>query len=302
MHRGVWQCCGAKRWYNWSKELIWIWDLDLYSSACLIESEPCRPFIKFFSFFFLFPSFFFTIQLSDFKLRLPQDSSCSTLLSPFTHQTCRCACVNGATRLEATNHLSIFFHLTNLWHFDTSDKIEYLHLNWPVFFLNEQRCQTVTHKCQKVFHFPHYSYIFFQFPCSFSLALSLSLPSRCQLLSHSAVHTHPPVLFHNHGVVFFLIALCVPLLSPHFFRPVTALMGSDAGRDDSRARFSLWVYYLCSGPFKTTPNGPGSQCGEFVLTSCLSLLTFLLLLRLLLPCYLLRSPCLWEIGRGLWPT
>lgn len=83
--------------------------------------------------------------------------------------------------------------------------------------------------------------------------------------------------FHTHGVVF-LIALCVPLLSPTF-RPVTALTGSDAGWDDSRACFSLWVYYLCSGPFKTTQNGPGSQCGEFALTSCLSLLIFLLLLR-----------------------
>lgn len=98
--------------------------------------------------------------------------------------------------------------------------------------------------------------------------------------------------FHTHGVVF-LIALCVPLLSPTF-RPVTALTGSGAGRDDSRACFSLWVYYLCSGPFKTTQNDPGSQCGEFALTSCLPLLIFLLLLLLLLPCSFLLSLQLWE--------
>lgn len=69
------------------------------------------------------------------------------------------------------------------------------------------------------------------------------------------------------------------------FRPVSALTESDSGRDDSRARFSLWVYYLCSGPFKTTQNGPGSQCGEFILTSCLLLLLllFLVLSRSCLP-------------------
>lgn len=66
------------------------------------------------------------------------------------------------------------------------------------------------------------------------------------------------------------------------FRPGPALTGSGAGRDDSRARFSLWVYYLCSGPFKTTQNGPGSQCGEFALTSCLFLLFFSPLPRLAL--------------------
>lgn len=83
-----------------------------------------------------------------------------------------------------------------------------------------------------------------------------------RLVSH-----FPPALFHTHGVVFSHCSLCS---SPFpTFRPITALTGSGAGRDDSRARFSLWVYYLCSGPFKTTPNGPGSQCGEFVLTSCL---------------------------------
>lgn len=102
--------------------------------------------------------------------------------------------------------------------------------------------------------------------------------------------------FHTHGVVF-LIALCVPLLSPTF-RPITALMGSDAGWDDSRACFSLWVYYLCSGPFKTTQNGPGSQCGEFALTSSLSLLIFLLLL--LSSCSFLLSLRLWGVSRGLW--
>lgn len=80
------------------------------------------------------------------------------------------------------------------------------------------------------------------------------------------------------------------------FCPVTALRGSGAGWDDSRTCFSLWVYYLCSGPFKTTQNGPGSQCGEFVLTSCLFLLIFLLLL--LLPRSSLPSPRLWGIGRG----
>lgn len=41
---------------------------------------------------------------------------------------------------------------------------------------------------------------------------------------------------------------------------------SAAGWDDSRACFSLWVYYLCSGPLKTTQSGPGAQCGESVLT------------------------------------
>lgn len=65
-----------------------------------------------------------------------------------------------------------------------------------------------------------------------------------------------------HSWCYFLIALCLPSPLLHTFCLVTALTGSDAGRDDSRARFSLWVYYLCSGPFKTTQNGPGSQCGE----------------------------------------
>lgn len=41
---------------------------------------------------------------------------------------------------------------------------------------------------------------------------------------------------------------------------------SAAGWDDSRACFSLWIYYLCSGPFKSTQSGPGALCGEFILT------------------------------------
>lgn len=125
---------------------------------------------------------------------------------------------------------------------------------------------------------------------SLSLSIHLSLP----LLDT------PSALFHSHGVVFSHCSLCS---SPFpTFRPDTALTGSDAGRDDSRARFSLWVYYLCSGPFKTTQNGPGSQCGEFVLTSCVFLLIFLLPLFLLLsPRSFLPSPRLWGFGRRLWP-
>lgn len=142
-----------------------------------------------------------------------------------------------------------------------------------------RRCETVTHNITVdwvLFSFSDFFFLFFPayvvslplFHCLLSLfyssqSFSLSPPAS----SHQAGQPLPSGPFHTHAVVF-LIALCVPLLSPPFV-PLLHWWGSGAGRDDSRARFSLWVYYLCSGPFKTTPNGPGSQCGEFVLTSCL---------------------------------
>lgn len=142
-----------------------------------------------------------------------------------------------------------------------------------------RRCETVTHNITvdwvlfsfsvfQIFFFPAYVVSLPLFHCLLSLfyssqSFSLSPPAS----SHQAGQPLPSGPFHTHAVVF-LIALCVPLLSPPFV-PLLHWWGSGAGRDDSRARFSLWVYYLCSGPFKTTPNGPGSQCGEFVLTSCL---------------------------------
>lgn len=183
-----------------------------------------------------------------------------------------------------------------------------------------QRCQTVSHNIDVdwVFQFPFFL-IFLPIPCSLSVclshfSLSLSLPplSLCPSL---ALSLSPSISQSISASLFWTVWPDTPssaishswccfshcsLCSSPFptFRPVTALTGSDAGRDDSRARFSLWVYYLCSGPFKTTQNGPGSQCGEFVLTSCLFLLIFLLLLP---PCSFLPSPRLWGIGRGLWP-
>lgn len=115
-------------------------------------------------------------------------------------------------------------------------------------------------------------------------------------LFHSSQHFSNSLLFSGRPhslqlsfmltvLFFFSLLSVVPLLSPPFV-PLLHWWGSDAGRDDSRTRFSLRVYYLCSGPFKTTQNGPGSQCGEFVLTSCL----FLLLLLLLLSRSFLPSP------------
>lgn len=72
-------------------------------------------------------------------------------------------------------------------------------------------------------------------------------------------------------MVLFFSLLSVPP-PPLICRPVDTLtfdLGSGAGRDDSRTCFSLWVYYLCSGPIKATPQSTsgsgcsGSQCGEF---------------------------------------
>lgn len=141
-----------------------------------------------------------------------------------------------------------------------------------------KRRQTVLHgiNVAKVIYFSYFS--------TSSCSPSTSFPFISAFLQQPPLlrtATLPPALFHAHCVVFFLIALCCSSPFPTF-RPITTLMGSDAGRDDSRTRFSLRVYYLCSGPFKTTQNGPGSQCGEFVLTSCLFLL-LLLLSRSFLP-------------------
>lgn len=158
-----------------------------------------------------------------------------------------------------------------------------------------QRCQTVTvsvplmlTECFTLVFFHYFSLLSLHSLYFFFLHLS-------QFLLSSSGSALPWTLFHTHGVVFPHCSLCS---SPFpTLRPVIALTGSGAGWDDSRARFSLWVYYLCSGPFKTTQNGPGSQCGEFVLTSCLSL--FLLLtppLGLFLP----PVSTLLGIGRELW--
>lgn len=168
-----------------------------------------------------------------------------------------------------------------------------------------QWCQTVIHdiNVDYMFHFPDFLIFlptsYSVFPsislCSFPLYFSVHLSQFLLASLSRIVWLHTPFSTIHSWCCFSHCSLCsFPFPT---FRPVTALTGSGAGRDDSRTCFSLWVYYLCSGPFKTTQNGPGSQCGEFVLTSCL----FLLLLLLLLPCSFLPSPSLWEIGRGLWP-
>lgn len=110
------------------------------------------------------------------------------------------------------------------------------------------------------------------FPLSLCQILSLSFSLSDQCLSRESgqrLHSPQRCFTHSHGVVVFLIALCPP---PLICRPVDTLtfdLGSGAGRDDSRTCFSLWVYYLCSGPIKATPQSTsgsgcsGSQCGEF---------------------------------------
>lgn len=72
---------------------------------------------------------------------------------------------------------------------------------------------------------------------------------------------------------------------------------SAAGWDDSRACFSLWIYYLCSGPFKSTQSGPGASCGEFILTHRLLLPTQQPQLN---PSKPAASTCLTPLMRCLW--
>lgn len=107
---------------------------------------------------------------------------------------------------------------------------------------------------------------------------SAGLQSRCG----SAVSTLSlfPQMSFSHALALFLSShsLCCFLIALH--ASVPSLMHwlvwggrSAAGWDDSRACFSLWVYYLCSGPLKTTQSGSGAQCGESVLTHRLLFLT-----------------------------
>lgn len=165
---------------------------------------------------------------------------------------------------------------------------------WQLTYKWMQWCQTVIHNINvDCFMFP---FFFLLHVVSFSFPPHKSPFASCfwtiWVDSLSAISTLT--------VLFFSLLSVFLSFSPTFC-PVTALTGSDAGRDDSRACFSLWVYYLCSGPFKTTQNNPGSQCGEFALTSCLPLLIFLLLLLLLLlPCSFLLSWWLWGVSRRLW--
>lgn len=135
--------------------------------------------------------------------------------------------------------------------------------------------------------------IFLPVPCSVFLSRSLFLSIHFSLSASYfwTVWVDPPNSTISHSWCCFSHYSLCPSPFPTF-RPVTALTGSDAGRDDSRARFSLWVYYLCSGPFKTTQNSRGSQCGEFVLTSCLSLL----ISSASSSSYPLPSSCLFTLG------
>lgn len=106
-----------------------------------------------------------------------------------------------------------------------------------------------------------------------------------------------------------VMALCLPLPPPHclpeslmhFLIYLFCVCGgggwSAAGWDDSRACFSLWIYYLCSGPFKSTQSGPGASCGEFILTHRLLLPTQQPQLN---PSKPAASTCLTPLMRCLW--
>lgn len=106
-------------------------------------------------------------------------------------------------------------------------------------------------------------------------------------------------------VFFFLIALYVPLLSPTFSVPLLHWRGQMLAGMIAEPAF-LSEYTIFALDHSKRPQT--AQVASVVSLSSLpvslssSFSSSCFLFQLLLPCYLLRSLCLWEISRGLWLT